>query len=196
MMPSGELTVFLARWSTGDKEALNEIFPRVYGELRRVAAGQLRRERQDHTLQTTELVHESYMRLLGRGDVAVETRAQFFAVAAQIVRRVLVDHARKRLSSKRGAGAATFVLDESLDIAGERGLDVLRLDDALSDLSRMDSRQGSIVEMKFFAGLEIEEIAQVTGLSTATVKRDWASARAWLLREMTASPTNQAGKDC
>jgi RNA polymerase sigma factor (TIGR02999 family) len=183
-MSGGEMTMLLARWSTGDRKALDEIFPYVYDDLRRLAAGQLRHERKDHTLQTTALVHESYLRLIGREGASIETRSQFFAVAAQVLRRVLVDHARKRRRQKRGGDAITWVIDESLDAAAGRGLDLVRLDDALTDLSNMDRRQAEIVEMKFFGGLEMDEIANIVGVSTSTVKRDWASARAWLLREL------------
>ena len=184
---SGELTALLARWSSGDQDALNQIFPLVYRDLRRLAASHLRLERQGHSLQATALVHESYLRMLGREEAAVETRAQFFSAASQVVRRVLVDHARKRKRLKRGGGALIRVLDESLDAANAQGLDVIRLDDALAALAKMDSRMSRIVEMRFFGGLQLEEIAKVLKISARTVAREWRDARAWLLCQMESS---------
>ncbi len=182
----------LARWSSGDPDALNQIFPLVYRDLRRLAASQLRLERKGHSLQATALVHESYLRMLGREEVVMETRAQFFAAASQAVRRVLVDHARKRKRLKRGGGEVLRVLDESLDAAGAEGLDVVRLDDTLAALEKMDQRMSRIVEMKFFGGLQTEEIAKVLGISSRTVAREWRDARAWLLREMDSSARAEA----
>jgi RNA polymerase sigma factor (TIGR02999 family) len=183
-MQAGEVTVLLERWKHGDDAALSQLTPLVYPELRRIAARYLRNERKGHTLQSTGLVHEAYLRLLSGDGAAAQTRNHFFAIASQIFRRILIDHARKRDRYKRGGATEMFVLNESIDIAAERGIDLLRLDDALQALAVMDARQSRIVELKFFGGLEIEEIAEVTGVSPATVKRDWATARAWLLREL------------
>ena len=150
---------------------------------RRVLLGQGR----DHTLQSTALVHEAYLRLVGHDTVHWDDRIHFFAVAAQLMRRILVDHARKHLAVKRGGGQVTLSLDEHLAPAKSRPLNVIALDDALNELSRMNPQQSRIVEMRFFAGLSIEETAQAMGISSATVKRDWAVARAWLYRELARS---------
>jgi RNA polymerase sigma factor (TIGR02999 family) len=158
--------------------------PLVYGELRRVASQMLRHERPGHSLQSTALVHEAYLRLAAGGDPAFENRQHFFAVAALLVRRVLVDHARYAGRQKRGGGETPVALSEIGDVVSAKPLDLVRLDDALEALRRMDPRQCRVVEMKFFGGLENQEIADALGISINTVKRDWATARAWLLHEL------------
>lgn len=183
-MQSADVTTLLARWRDGDAHALEELTPLVYPELRRIAARYLRNERKGHTLQSTGLVHEAWIRLLGSNTAVPETKNHFYAVASQLFRRILVDHARRRDRYKREGSVDRVVLNESIDVAEQRGIDLLRLDDALDTLAVMDARQSRIVELKFFGGLEIHEIADVLSISVATVKRDWGSARAWLLREL------------
>ncbi len=173
----------LRRWSNGDAAALEALLPIVYGELRRVARGCLASERTDHTLQSTALVHEAYMRLVGNS-VDWQNRAHFFAVAAQLMRRILVDHARRRRAAKRGANPLTLTLDESVALPKAREVDLLALDDALNSLSELDARQSRIVELRFFGGLSIENTAKVLGLSPATIKREWGTARAWLYEQI------------
>ena len=182
--PSNQVTELLARWSLGESAAREKLVPLVYDELRRLARHVLLGERGDHTLQSTALVHEAYLRLVGHDTVHWDDRVHFFAVAAQLMRRILVDHARKRSADKRGGNQVTLTLDEHLASAKQRPLDVVALDDALAELSRMNPRHSRIVEMRFFAGLSIEEAAQALGVSPATVKRDWVVARAWLYREL------------
>jgi RNA polymerase sigma factor (TIGR02999 family) len=182
--PSNQITELLARWSEGEIAAREKLVPLVYDDLRRVARHCLAGERPDHTLQSAALVHEAYLRLVGYSSVRWDDRVHFFAVAAQLIRRILVDHARKRGAGKRGGDRVTVTLDEHLAPATERKLDVVALDDALNELSRMNPQHGRIVELRFFAGLSIEDTAQALGISPATVKRDWAVARAWLYREL------------
>lgn len=182
--PSSQVTELLHRWTDGDDGARDALVPLVYDELRRVARHCLAGQRPNNTLQSTALVHEAYLRLVRQESVRWEDRVHFFAVAAQMMRRIIVDHARKRLAAKRGGGAVTMVLDEQLASAKGREFDVIGLDDALNELSRMNPLHGRIVEMRFFAGLSIEETAQALDISPATVKRDWAVARAWLYREL------------
>ena len=158
--------------------------PLVYGELRRLARHYLSRERSDHTLQCTALVHEAYVRLAGGNPPDWKDRAHFFGVAARLMRQVLVDHARAHRAAKRGGGAPRLTLDEELIGAGSADLDVLALDDALTDLAAVSPQQSQIVELRFFSGLTIEETSEVLGVSPATVKRSWTTARAWLFREM------------
>jgi RNA polymerase sigma factor (TIGR02999 family) len=157
--------------------------PVVYDELRRIARQQLRAERPDHTLRSTELVHEAYLRLVDQQPSQLENRAHFFAVAAQLMREILVDYARKRRAAKRGHGCK-ITLDEGLGVAQKQDLDVIALDDALNELGRFDPQQARIVELRFFGGLSIDETSGVLNISPATVKRDWATARAWLYREI------------
>jgi RNA polymerase sigma factor (TIGR02999 family) len=178
-----EVTALLRDWSRGDRQALERLMPLVHGELRRLAASYLRAERPDHTLQPTALVHEAYLRLVDQRSVSWANRAHFFGIAAQLMRRILVDHARKRQAAKRAAVyrvTGTSAGSPSADRAPE----ILALDGALSDLEKLDARQARIVELRFFAGLTVEETAEVTGVSPATVKREWRTARAWLRREM------------
>jgi RNA polymerase sigma factor (TIGR02999 family) len=180
---SGQVTELLQHWKQGDEQALRALVPLVYKELRRLAHYHLQSERPDHTLQSTALVHEAYLRLLGGRPVEVQNRAHFVAVASRLMRQILVDYARERRASKRDGGCRIEI--EFLDVLPVNGdSELLALDDALIALSRIDERQGKIVEMKFFGGLSAPEISEVLGLSRATVDRDWATARVWLHRQM------------
>jgi RNA polymerase sigma factor (TIGR02999 family) len=179
-----EVTALLVNWSNGDQHALEELMPLVYGELRRLANAHLRRERAEHTLQSTALVHEAFLRLVDQRDVHWKSRAHFYGIAARMIRRILVDHARAQNAGKRGAGAIKLELDEAVAVSQERELDLVGLDEALERLAALDERQGRIVELRFFAGLSVEETAEVMHLSPATIKREWSSARAWLYREI------------
>jgi RNA polymerase sigma factor (TIGR02999 family) len=182
--PPLEITRLLRDWSGGDGAALERLLPLVYDQLRDLARSQLRHERPDHTLQPTALVHEAYLRLSAQREAAGANRSQFFSLAARLMRRVLVDHARARLAAKRG-GPAPRLSIEGLDIElHSEPVDLLDLDRALDRLTAAFERPGRIVEMRFFAGLEVEEIAALLGVSDRTVKRDWSFARAWLLREL------------
>jgi len=188
-----DVTQLLANWSQGDQSALEQLMPLVYGELRRLAGAYLRRERSNHTLQSTALVHEAFMRLVQQQDVQWRNRAHFYAIAAQMIRRILVDYARSQHAEKRGSGAIKLALDEAMAVP-QTGADIalLGLNDALDRLAELDERQGKIVELRFFAGLSIEETAEVMHLSPASIKREWQTARAWLFREMTRTPSNPA----
>lgn len=179
-----EITRLLADWSKGDRQALEKLTPLVYDELRRLAARYLRQERPGHTLQSTALVHEAYMKLVGQNNVRWQNRAHFFGIAAQMIRRILVDYARARRAEKRGSGAGALSLDEAIALPGGKDLDLVALDDALEGLSKIDERQSRLVELRFFTGLTIEETAEVLQMSVATAKRDWVSAKAWLAREI------------
>lgn len=159
--------------------------PMVYGELKRLAGSYLRRERPDHTLQSAALVNEAYMRLVDQSQVRWQNKAHFFGIAAQMMRRILVDHARGHKAAKRGAGAELLELNEAVAQAQKQSIDLLGLDEALDELAKMDAQQSRIVEMRFFGGLSIEETAEALGISPATVKRDFAAARAWLYRAVT-----------
>ena len=182
---SPRVTEILKDWGGGDPEALNRLVPPVYKELRQLARRRLRRERTGHTLQTTALVHEAYVRLRDQTSVQWQNRAHFFAVAASLMRRILVDHARGRKRLKRGGPAARLPLQEALVVAAEHmNVDVLALDEALTKLVAVDARQCQVVELRFFSGLSIEETAAALGVSPATVKNDWNIAKAWLRREM------------
>ena len=179
------VTQLLVEWSHGDQDALERLTPLVYSELRRLARRHLSRERSDHTLQSTALVHEAYLRLVDQRNVQWQNRAHFFGVAAQLIRRILIDHARARQAGKRGAGACLLSLDEALDApSGGRPLDIVALDDALEQLAKIDPRQSRIVELRFFAGLTVQETAEVLNISTPTVNREWNAAKAWLFREL------------
>jgi RNA polymerase sigma factor (TIGR02999 family) len=180
---SGQVTELLDRWKQGDEDALRALVPFVYKELRRLAHYHLQSERPDHTLQSTALVHEAYLRLLGGQPVELQNRAHFIAVASRLMRQILVDYARERRASKREGGCRiAFEVLDALPVNGDAEL--LALNDALDELSRIDERQGKIVEMKFFGGLSAPAISQVLGISRATVDRDWATARVWLHRQM------------
>jgi RNA polymerase sigma-70 factor (ECF subfamily) len=182
-----DVTRLLKAWSGGDQAALDALMPVVYAEVRRLAQSYLRRERPDHTLQPTALVNEAYLRLVDQRDVAWNSRSHFFGIAAQIMRRILVDHARARRANKRGSGLVPVVFDEALEVAQAQDLDVVALDDALKTLAELDARQARVVELRFFGGLSIEETAEVMALSPATVKREWTAARLWLKRELSTS---------
>lgn len=161
---------------------MDKLAPLVYTQLHKVAHGQLRRERKDHTLNSTSLVHEAYLKLIDQKDVVWQDRAHFFAIGGKVMRRILVDYARASHREKRGGGAIVLALDEHLDTPAHKGLQLIALDDALNDLEKLDPQQSRVVELRFFAGLSIEETAEVLHLSKATVNRDWVRARAWLLR--------------
>jgi RNA polymerase sigma factor (TIGR02999 family) len=176
------VTALLKEWSGGDSNALERLMPVVYGELRKLAASYLRQERPDHTLQPTALVHEAYIRLTGQRDVAWQNRAHFFGIAARMMRRILVDHARKRQAAKRDAAAWRVITD--IPDAPDHAPELLALDRALGHLEKLDPQQARVVELRFFAGLTVEETAEATGISPATVKRDWRTAKAWLRREI------------
>jgi RNA polymerase sigma factor (TIGR02999 family) len=179
-----DVTALLARWRGGDRRALDRLIPLIYDELRSLAHHYLRRERSDHTLQTTALVHEAYVRLVG-GDVpALQNRSHFFGIAARLMREILVEHARARQAAKRGSGVPLVSLDEALHYPQASNVDILLLDEALDKLAALDERQSRIVELRFFTGLSIDETSEVLGISPATVSREWTSARAWLHREI------------
>jgi len=187
-----EVTALLVAWEGGDPEALERLLPLVYDELRRIGERQLRGER-GQTLQPTAVVHEAYLRLVDQSRANWQNRSQFYAVAARMMRRVLVDHARHRDRVKRGAGAPRISLDDGLDALDTPAapvdlVDLIDLNDALERLGQLDAEQARLVELRFFGGLTIEETAEVLGSSPATVKRDWASARAWLYRELHGAP--------
>jgi RNA polymerase sigma factor (TIGR02999 family) len=186
--PSGPdespVTSLLARWRGGDAKALESLIPLVYDELRSLAHNYLRQERPGHTLQSTALVHEAYVRLVGRNPPSLHNRSHFFGIAARLMREILVDHARAQRASKRGGGADMLTMEEAGDLAQPVAVDVLRLDDALTELGRLDERQSRIVELRFFTGLSIEETADVLDISPATISREWTTARAWLHREL------------
>lgn len=182
-----DVTVLLDRWNRGDQAAHDELLSLLYGELRSLAAGILRGERRDHTLQPTALVHEAYMRLIGLTDLTLESRRHFYGAAAGTMRRILVDHARQRKARKRGGPDAVRVDVEDLDaLAGPAGLDFEALDQALEAFARVAPEQARVVELRYFAGLSIDETAALVGVSPATVKRHWAFARAWLYRALTS----------
>ena len=183
-----DVTQLLVNWSQGDQGALEQLMPLVYGELRRLASSYLRRERSNHTLQSTALVHEAFMRLVNQQDVQWRNRAHFYAIAAQMIRRILVDYARSQHAEKRGSGAVKLALDDAMAVPQQADMDLLGLNDALDRLAELDARQSRIVELRFFAGLSIEETAEVMHLSPASIKREWNTARAWLFREMTRHP--------
>jgi RNA polymerase sigma factor (TIGR02999 family) len=181
--PSRELGELLLHWGNGDRKALESILPLVYNELRRLARSNLRQHRPNHTLETTALVHEAYLRLAGKESVHIENRAHFLGIAAQLMRWILVDYERNRRAAKRGAGVTRVTLHESI-ASPQRDVDLLALDEALDRLAKLDSQQSQIIELRYFGGLSIEDTSEFLGISPATVKRSWASARAWLLREM------------
>jgi RNA polymerase sigma factor (TIGR02999 family) len=185
-MPSFPPTVtqLLQAWSGGNREAIDQLFPIVYEELRRQAARHLRAERAGHTLQATALMHEAYIKLVDQREVRWQNRAHFFGIAAQAMRRILVDHARARHAAKRGGSAIQVPLEEAHDVAEASGVDLLDLDRALTRLAEFDPQQARIVELRYFSGMSIEETAEALGISPATVKRDWSMARAWLRREL------------
>ncbi len=181
---SSNVTQLLHDWSNGDQEVLDKLIPIVYAELRRQAARYLRRERPGHTLQTTALIHEAYIRLIDQRNVRWQNRAHFFAIAAQLMRRILVDHARSRQAAKRGGSDIKLPLEEAIIASEGREVDLVALDEALERLAAIDQQQSRVVELRFFSGLSVEETAEVLEVSPRTVKRDWNVAKAWLRREI------------
>jgi RNA polymerase sigma factor (TIGR02999 family) len=178
------ITHLLKEWGEGDQQALDELTPLVYEELRQQAARYLRKERPNHSLQATALINEAFLRLIDVKDVQWQNRAHFFAIAANLMRRILVDHARRRDAEKRGGSQVCLTLDEGLAWASEPDVDLLAIDEALDRLAVIDEQQARIVELRFFSGLTVEETATALGISPKTVKRDWSVARAWLKREI------------
>jgi RNA polymerase sigma factor (TIGR02999 family) len=188
--PGGEVTEFLRAWSDGDRAALDRLTPIVYDELHRLARRYMKGERPGHSLQTTALVNEAYMRLVNYKSMQWQNRAHFFAVSAQLMRRILVDHARRH-NLKRGGDVLHVSLDETPMVGGERAADLVALDDAMNELGKLDPRKVQVVEMRFFGGLSVEETAEVLKVSAVTVMRDWSTAKAWLYREL--MPTARDG---
>lgn len=183
---SQQITLLLADWSNGNELALEQLMPLVYEELRRMAQGYMRRQPSGHTFQTTELIHEAFLKIAKQDEQNWQNRAHFFGVAAQAMRHILVDYARSKNSQKRGGMAEKITLEENLVASMNRSDEVVALDDALKQLAILDERKSRVVEMKFFGGLNIEEIAEVLKLSPETIKRDWKFARTWLLRELSS----------
>jgi len=187
-----QITEQLIAWSNGDEAALERLIPAVYQELRRMAQHYLRGEDSGHSLQPTALVHEAYLRLIDQTKVEWQNRAHFFGVAAQMMRRILIDHAKAKHRVKRGGTAVKVMLDENANFTHERASELLALDDALQRLARMDERKSRIVELRYFGGLTVEETAQVLGISDKTVMRDWNLAKAWLYRELTNNAADES----
>jgi RNA polymerase sigma factor (TIGR02999 family) len=181
---AGQVTYLLRAWADGDQQAFDQLLPLVHAELYRLARAYMARERRDHTLQTTALINEAFIRLTGARQLKWQDRAHFFGIAARLMRRVLVDHARARASQKRGGGAHRVSLDNPLVLAAEPQLDVVALDGALEALAAVDERKSRVVELRFFGGLSVGETAEVLQVSPDTVKRDWRLAKLWLLREL------------
>ena len=185
--PQHEITQLLAEWSDGNQSALDELYPLVYEELHKLARRYMSRERKGHTLQTTALINEAYVRLVDQRNVHWANRSHFFAISAQIMRRILIDHARRHAYAKRGGGAQQVSLEEVAVVAREQSSEILRLDEALKILAKMDPRRCHVVELRYFGGLSNEEIAGVLKVSENTVTRDWNLARAWLYQQLTGS---------
>ncbi len=183
-MASEKVTQLLNQVSGGNRAAVDELTPLVYQELKRIAGGQLKGERPGHTLQATALVHEAYLKLVDQREVNWQGRAHFFGVAAQLMRRILLDYAKSRHRLKRGGDVHKTSLDEALVVAEDRASDLVMIDEALTRLEQLDARQAKVVELRFFGGLSVEETAEAMGISAPTVKREWAMARAWLHREL------------
>jgi RNA polymerase sigma factor (TIGR02999 family) len=181
-----DITALLAAWNNGDEKALDSLMPRVYPELRRIARQHLSRRPAGHTLESAALANEAYLKLIRAGGIRCESRVHFLALCSQIIRRILVDHARSRGYGKRGGDAVRIPLDEGAVAASARQADVLALDEALTSLSKFDPRKGRVVELRYFGGLRVEETAEVLGISPETAKRDWKMAKAWLFGELTA----------
>src|SRR5262245_56382323 len=191
MHPPSAISGLLRAWSDGDLRARDDVLPLVYGELRRQATAFLRRERPDHTLQPTALVHDTYLRLAGQDRVSWKNRAHFFGIAAQMMRRILVDHARERQSAKRPGSAVRVAFDERIGSTRPPACEILLLDEALRELAIVDRRQGQIVEFRYFAGMSEREVAEILGISRSTVTREWQTARAWLFRRLTRRARGQ-----
>jgi RNA polymerase sigma factor (TIGR02999 family) len=185
---SQPVSALLSKWRSGDPEALDALLPLVYQELRRIAQHHLKQERPDHTLQSTALVHEAYLRLMKQGPAEFANRSHFMAVASRLMRQILVDHARGHRAAKRGGGLK-LELTEAMSAQKPQNIDLIVLDDALNQLAQLDPQQSRIVELRYFGGLSIEETAEIIGISRTTVKREWATARAWLRREVTKGGT-------
>lgn len=181
-----EISLILKDWSGGKRESADVLLSLVYDELRRIARQYLRKERADHTLQPTALVHEAYMKLIDISDVSWQDRAHFFAVASNVMRHILVDHARARAAEKRGGERERIALEDAVNLSDKADVDLLALDEAMHRLAEFDAQQSKIVELRFFGGLTIEETAHVIGISPATVKREWTMAKAWLFRRLKA----------
>ena len=188
--PQHEITQLLAEWSDGNQSALDELYPLVYEELHRLARRYMSRERKGHTLQTTALINEAYVRLVDQKNVRWANRSHFFAISAQIMRRILIDHARRHAYAKRGGGAQQVSLDEVAMVARDASAELVRLDEALQILAKMDPRRCHVVELRYFGGLSNEEIAGVLKVSENTVTRDWNLARAWLYQQLSGSAAN------
>ena len=184
MSASGEITRLLVDWHSGDKAALDRLLPLVYDELRRVARNHMRREQPDHLLQTTALVHEAYLRLVDQKKVRWQTRAHFFAVAAQVMRHILVDYARGRQRAKRGSGMAELPLHDVAVLSDSRAEELIAVHSALDNLTAFDPRKGKVFELRYFGGMSVDEAAEALSVSPATVARDWRMAKAWLRREI------------
>lgn len=184
MSDSGNITQLLQQYQSGNKDALDAMFPLVYDELRRLAASRLRNERDDHTLQSTALVHEAYLRLIEQHSQTWQNRAHFFGLAAEMMRRILINHAVKRNADKRFGNQTRLALDEMIDFTQGHDVNLIRLDEAMTTLAGFDPNQAKIVELKFFGGLTNEEIAEVIGVSDSTVKREWRIAKAWLHKQL------------
>ena len=182
-----EVTQLLQQWSDGRQEALDRLLPQIYAELRRLASSYLRRERRDHTLQPTALVHEAFLKLVDQRAVRWQNRAHFFGIAAQAMRRILVDHARGHAADKRGAGAERVSLDDAQLAGAMPDIDILALDEVLTRLATLDPQQSRVVDLRFFGGLTMEETAEVLHISPATVGRDWTMAKAWLYAELSGT---------
>ena len=192
MKPSpSEVTRLLLEWSSGDRAALDQLVPLVYDELHRLAHHYMRQERAQHTLQTTALVNEAYVRLIDQTSVHWQGRAHFFAIAAQMMRRILVDYARSRRYAKRGGEAQQVSFDESAIVSPQKDTELVAIDEALTDLAEHDARKSKIVELRFFGGLSIEETAEVMGISPTTVQREWRSAKAWLYQAIGQGTINE-----
>ena len=191
--PNEQATRMLIDWSNGNREAAAGLMPLVYDELRRLARNYLQRERPDHTLQATGLVHEAYLRLVDQRTTTWQNRAHFFGVAAQLMRRILVDHARRHRTDKRGGEWTKVQFDEALAPSVSRSLDVIALDDALQDLAKLNPQHSQIVELRFFGGMNTEEVAEVLDVSPRTVQREWRMARAWLRRQISTDESDDSG---
>jgi len=185
------VSALLAKWQAGDEQALEALLPVVYKELRRLAHRYLQKERRDHTLQSTALVHEAYLRLVKQGGARFENRNNFFAICAQLMRQILVEYARAHRAAKRDGGRS-ITFNEEIAVFKNRAVDLVELDDALNDLAKLDPQQSRIVELRFFGGLSIDETARVLGISPATVKRDWATAKAWLYYRMSKTTAHDS----
>ncbi|QQS45937.1 MAG: sigma-70 family RNA polymerase sigma factor [Acidobacteriota bacterium] len=185
-----DVSQLLIAWSDGDEVALEKLLPLVNSELRRLAARYMRRERKGHSLQSSDLVNEAWLRLVNQNQVEWRNRAHFFGIAAQIMRRILIDHARRYQYQKRGGGAVRVSLDETAAVTEERAAELLAVDEALEKLTAIDARKGRIIELRYFGGLDLDETAEVIGVSSTTVQREWRAARAWLYRILTEGETD------